>query len=176
MDRLLQLDSRLSQRLFIADTPGVLRSMAGLLAHSGDSWFWGAGLVAAYFLVDSPWRERTILLFLAIGALAALILLIKLLVRRRRPEGTWGTIYRKSDPHSFPSGHAARATMLAILLASWGPAWFGPLFGLWALLVTLSRVAMGLHYLSDVAVGVVMGALAAAAVLQIPTLSALIFP
>ena len=45
--------------------------------------------------------------------LAALVLAIKFLVRRQRPEGEWGAIYRNTDPHSFPSGHAARAVLLA---------------------------------------------------------------
>ncbi len=43
---------------------------------------------------------------------------IKFTIKRSRPEGEWGAIYRNSDPHSFPSGHATRAIMLAVLF--WG--------------------------------------------------------
>jgi undecaprenyl-diphosphatase len=86
-----------------------------------------------------------------------LVMAIKFTVRRRRPEGEWGSIYRNTDPHSFPSGHAARTAMLAILSISVGPPWFGVLLVVWAPLVSLARVAMGLHYFSDVVVGVALG-------------------
>jgi undecaprenyl-diphosphatase len=86
-------------------------------------------------------------------------MLVKFSVRRRRPEGEWGAIYRKTDPHSFPSGHAARAAMLAMLAAGLGPSWFSLLLALWAPLVILARVAMGVHYLSDVLAGALFGLL-----------------
>jgi undecaprenyl-diphosphatase len=91
-------------------------------------------------------------------------MLIKFTVRRRRPEGEWGGIYRKTDPHSFPSGHAARAIMLAVVAAGLGPAWFALLLMAWVPFVALSRVAMGLHYLSDVLAGVFLGVLTGLAV------------
>ena len=50
-----------------------------------------------------------------VGMLAALVLVLKFLIRRRRPEGEWGGIYRQTDPHSFPSGHAARSVLIAVL-------------------------------------------------------------
>ena len=86
---------------------------------------------------------------------------IKFLVRRKRPEGDWGGIYRRTDPHSFPSGHAARAALLAVLAISLGPTWFGILLLIWAPLVILARVVMGVHYLSDVIAGAILGILAA---------------
>ena len=51
--------------------------------------------------------------------------------------------------------------MLAVVALGLGPAWLGILLLVWAPLVILARVAMGVHYLSDVlagtAFGVVMG-------------------
>ncbi len=88
---------------------------------------------------------------------AVLVMAIKFTVRRRRPEGEWGGIYRNTDPHSFPSGHAARVVMLAVLALSLGPAWFATLLVLWAPLVGLARIAMGVHYVSDVVVGMALG-------------------
>ena len=84
---------------------------------------------------------------------------IKFLLRRPRPEGDWGSIYRVTDPHSFPSGHAARAMTIAFLALQFqNPVWF---FGLvlWAVLVGFSRVALRLHYFSDILVGWLIGAL-----------------
>ena len=88
---------------------------------------------------------------------AAIVMPIKFIVRRRRPEGEWGSIYRNTDPHSFPSGHAARVVMLAVVGLALGPAWLGVLLLVWAPLVSLARVAMGVHYLSDVVAGMILG-------------------
>ncbi len=158
----LEADAHWSQRLRVAESPGPMRTMAGVLAHSGDSWFWAAGLALTWWRGSQAWSVWAIRSLAAIAALAAIVLIVKLLVRRRRPEGEWGAVYRVTDPHSFPSGHAARAVLLAILAAAWAPSWFAVVVFIWAPLVALSRVAMGLHYLSDVVVGAGLGLLAGA--------------
>jgi undecaprenyl-diphosphatase len=158
IQRLLTLDEAWSRRLRVAERPGLLRSLAAFLAHSGDSWFWLLGLAVLWVLANPAWRERAQVLAVGVLVTAVVVLAIKFLVRRRRPEGEWGAIYRSTDPHSFPSGHAARALMLAVLAIFLGPAWFAVLLLIWAPLVSLARVAMGLHYLSDVVVGALLGA------------------
>ena len=157
MQRILELDARLSARLRLAERPGILRTLAVILAHSGDSWFWLLGLGMVWWLGDEYWRWRAQVMFVSILILAGLVLAIKFSVRRRRPEGEWGAIYRSTDPHSFPSGHAARAFMLAVLAAGMGPTWLGAAMLVWAPLVTLARAAMGVHYLSDVLAGAALG-------------------
>ncbi len=157
LERILKLDARLSSRLRIAERPGPLRSLAVVLAHSGDSWFWLAGLGLVWVLKPDGWRERAGVMIAGILVTAVLVMAIKFTVRRRRPEGEWGGIYRNTDPHSFPSGHAARVVMLAVLALSLGPAWFAALLVLWAPLVGLARIAMGVHYVSDVVVGMALG-------------------
>lgn len=167
IERLLDLDRRLTVRLRIAERPGVLRSLAAVLAHSGDSWFWGAGLALAWVLSPGLWRWRAGVLLVSILVTAVLVLLIKFTVRRRRPEGEWGGIYRSTDPHSFPSGHAVRAVMLAVAAWGIGPWPFALALALWAPLVVLARVAMGVHYLSDVVAGAGLGAVVGLAILAI---------
>ena len=98
---------------------------------------------------------------------AVIVMLVKFSVRRRRPEGQWGQIYRSTDPHSFPSGHAARVVMLAVLAQALGPAWFASALLLWAPLVGLARVMMGVHYRSDIIAGMVLGIVMGLAVLQL---------
>jgi undecaprenyl-diphosphatase len=167
LDKLLELDIRHSRRLNIARQRGMQRSAAAVLAHSGDSWFWLAGLVIIYIIGDTGWKFRAVTLAAGILITAVLVLAIKFSVRRRRPDGHWGAIYRSTDPHSFPSGHAARAFLIAVLAAGLGPAWFGVIAWLWAPLVTLARVAMGVHYLSDVLAGVLVGLVMGLAILHI---------
>jgi len=158
---LLEADSRLSTALRVAEKPGVRRILAAFLAHSGDSWFWGGGLVATWWFGGQSWKVWAVRLLASIVALAIFVMAIKLVVRRSRPAGEWGAIYRTTDPHSFPSGHAARAALLATLVTAWGPPWLAPWLWLWAPLVALARVAMGVHFLSDVLAGGLLGLIAA---------------
>jgi undecaprenyl-diphosphatase len=164
---LLELDARLSAQMRVAERPGRLRTVAAICAHSGDSWFWGAGLVVLWWLGDLFWRSWALTVLLSIIVLAGFVLAIKFSIRRRRPEGEWGAIYRSTDPHSFPSGHAARAMLIAVLAIGLGPGWLAILLCIWMPLVALARVAMGVHYLSDVVAGVLLGTIAGVVVLLI---------
>lgn len=157
IQRLLELDIRWTIHLRVADRPGLIRRLAVFLAHSGDSWFWLAGLAVLWWLGPDFWQWRARILAIGIILAAILVMLIKFTVRRKRPEGEWGSLYRSTDPHSFPSGHAARAALLAILAVGLGPVWFAVLLVVWAPLVSLARVAMGVHYLSDVVAGTILG-------------------
>jgi undecaprenyl-diphosphatase len=157
LESLRQADTRLTAHLRIAEQPGLLRMLAALLAHSGDSWFWILGLSITYWFAEGAWKTWALRMLGMILALAVVVTILKFSIRRRRPEGEWGAIYRNTDPHSFPSGHAARAALLAVLAIGWGPAWLGVTLLIWAPLVSLARVAMGLHYISDVIAGVIVG-------------------
>lgn len=164
---LLQLDARLSDRMRVAERPGLLRSISVFFAHSGDSWFWGLGLVLLWLFSDPGWKKWAVVLFGGISVLAVIVMALKFTIRRRRPEGEWGGIYRNTDPHSFPSGHAARAFLIAVVVTALGPVWLAVILWLWAPLVSLARVAMGVHYLSDILAGAVTGILIAILGLQI---------
>lgn len=172
---ILERDACLTQKLRVAETPGPLRGLAILLAHSGDSWFWLAVLIPVAWLGTDFWSRRAILYVVAILVTALLVFAIKFTVRRRRPEGEWGQVYRKTDPHSFPSGHAARAALLAALAIGLGPPWLGLLLAIWAPLVMLARVAMGVHYLSDVLAGALLGGLVGWIVVRLAPLLATLF-
>src|SRR5690349_9562064 len=118
LQRLLAADAHYSQKLRYAERPGPLRWVAIILAHSGDSWFWGAGLVIAWLLGGPELKDFALRLFVSIFGLDAFVLIVKRLIRRQRPAGEWGAIYRTTDPHSFPSGHAARMALLLVLAAA----------------------------------------------------------
>ena len=167
MQRLLERDAAWSQALRLEDGRGILRTAAALLAHSGDSWFWALGLLLVVARGTAPARLDAWRTLAAIGGLAVVVLGVKLLIRRRRPEGEWGAIYRTTVPHSFPSGHAARAFLLAVLAVAWSSAALAVVLIVWAPLVALSRVAMGLHYLSDVVGGAFLGLIAGGVALAV---------
>ena len=164
---LLELDARLSDQLRVAEKPGLLRNIAVFFAHSGDSWFWAAALILLWFFGNSAWKQWAVVEFFGIAGLAGVVLAIKFLVRRERPQGEWGGIYRNTDPHSFPSGHAARAFLIPIIASALGPLWLIAVLWVWAPLVALARVSMGVHYVSDVVAGAILGVIVALIGLQI---------
>lgn len=159
---LLDRDARWTQRLHIDAKPGLSRQAAILLAHSGDSWFWLLGLGLIWWFGDAFWRSFAGRMIIAILVTATLVMLLKFSIRRQRPQGDWGHLYRRRDPHSFPSGHAARMALIAVLSIAWAPPWLALPVALWAPLVAWARVAMGLHYVSDVFAGALLGGVLAA--------------
>jgi undecaprenyl-diphosphatase len=159
--RLLELDLAWSRRLQSSSQPGFLRRLEILLAHSGDSWFVLLALALIWWLGNPEWKTLSIALAIGVVLTALVVSLVKFTVRRPRPAGEWGSIYRKSDPHSFPSGHAARAVMLSVVALGLGPPWLGIGLAIWAPLVCLSRVILGVHYLSDILAGALLGAVVA---------------
>jgi membrane-associated phospholipid phosphatase len=112
LDTFLKYDAALSARLRVAEEPGVFRNIAVFFGHSGDSWFWLIGLIAVWLVGDVAWQGRALMMILAILVTATFVMALKFTIRRRRPEGELGQIYRKTDPHSFPSGHAAGSSMV----------------------------------------------------------------
>jgi membrane-associated phospholipid phosphatase len=94
----------------------------------------------------------------AMGAAAPAALLanyaVKLTVRRRRPvlDGL-PALGRKLHTHSFPSGHAASS----FAAAAAAPAWREKI-ALAATAMALTRPFLGVHYVSDVVAGALLGA------------------
>lgn len=154
----LERDHALTARATALIRGPFTRALATALAHSGDSLVW-------LFLGAALWRFGTggwakagerIILITALTWVVSTVL--KYFIQRPRPAGKQGLFYLKIDQHSFPSGHAVRIGGLWVALASSLPLWGMATLLLWGLCVGLSRVALGLHYASDVAVGWLIGA------------------
>ncbi len=118
--------------------------------------------------VDDWWR---ILLAFAVSFTLELSIykVLKQSVRRARPSQTIPGTKRlvvPPDLFSFPSGHTAAAFLSAVLLSHWFAPAGAPLY-VWASLVGLSRVYLGVHYPADVVAGASLGAITAKAGLLI---------
>mgnify|MGYP006281694477 CR=1 FL=1 len=159
LKKLVITDQQFSRRIRISEERLGYHRAASFFAHSADSWYWIGGLAALWVFGPPGWKSTTALLLVSIFLTAVLVLILKFTVRRPRPEGLWGDFYRRSDPHSFPSGHAARAALLTAIMLVEGPLWLGGLMILWAGLVNYSRIALGVHYLSDILAGTALGLL-----------------
>jgi undecaprenyl-diphosphatase len=71
-----------------------------------------------------------------------------------------------ASAYSFPSGHTLHAVAFTLVALAYWP-WLAPLLVPFTLLTAASRVALGLHYPSDVLAGASLGAGIAAASLAI---------
>lgn len=155
----LRWDADLSARLRLSQKSSWWK-LAAFLAHSGDSWFWMLGLLLVWLFGDLLWHNNAALMAAGVGGLALFVFVLKFTIRRQRPPGDWGAIYRNTDPHSFPSGHAARAGLLGVMSLGLGPLSFGLVVLIWVPFVCLARVCTGVHYLSDVIAGLFLGIMA----------------
>ena len=157
LQRIQDLDERFARSTQSQEQPGLVRALAIVLAHSGDSWFWILGLGLLWWFGDTYWKQLAVTMLIGILVTALVVMAIKFTVKRNRPQGEWGRIYRSTDPHSFPSGHAARSAMLAVLALGLGPLWLGLSMLVWAPLGGLARAIMGVHYPSDIIAGMALG-------------------
>lgn len=158
-------DRRLMLRVSRWRPPRLVRWWMIAATRAGDGWLWYALGVAILF---SGERER----WRAVGAasLAALcgILVFRLLKRltgRERPcaieKHCWANLL-PPDRFSFPSGHSITAFAIAVAVSHYYPDLRAGLL-LCAASVAASRVMLGMHFLSDVLAGSMMGSLLACA-------------
>ena len=84
---------------------------------------------------------------------------LKLSIRRVRPYNFHANIFQSApalDKFSFPSGHVQHAVSFTFVLLHYYPEW-ALLVIPFTMLIALSRVVLGLHYPSDVAIGAIIG-------------------
>ena len=89
---------------------------------------------------------------------------LKRLFRRARPQHLPAFII-PSDLYSMPSGHTSAAFLMAALLSHFYPD-YNAVYWAWAASIGASRVLLGVHYVSDVLVGALLGLGCASLVLR----------
>ena len=176
IEKLLLLDNRISEKLRLSEGKRFLKSIFSLLAHSGDSWYIEIVLFIIWILTDG--LAHTVSAYFAGSVIiqALIVLIIKFLIKRERPQGAWGEIYRKTDPHSFPSGHAARAFMLAILSFGFNLPILGWAILVWGIALSMARVSLGVHFLIDIIAGWGIGILLGILMISLQPLFFRLFP
>lgn len=159
---LKDMDRRWSEKLKAWNRGTVAHKLLAFIAHSADSFILVPLFVLLWFLI----KDKELYFCLSCAYLLSVVLstVIKYLVRRKRPRGEWGKFYRKTDPFSFPSGHAARTVALTVVLFSRVSVGAGIAVLVWTAAVCVSRIILGIHYLSDIGAGSLLGLLVAAAV------------
>jgi undecaprenyl-diphosphatase len=156
---LLVPDLAIMRRVNRWPAPRWLRYWMILSTRGGDGWLWAA-LGVAVLASRDPERYAAF----GAGALAAALAivtfkLIKRTVRRKRPchiEPHCWSMLLPPDQFSFPSGHSMTAFAVAVSVGTFYPAIAAGLLAC-AACVALSRILLGMHFLSDVVAGAALG-------------------
>lgn len=158
--RVNALDLAFYRRLAGLHLPTPLLKGLIFLVRVGDGWIWGLIAAALWYALPFPEVKRVVLhCALAIGISLSIYLPVKFLGRRRRPyDNGWDVtpLVPPLDKYSFPSGHTMNNLAVALTLASHLHALLIPALLVPLLLGTL-RVRFGVHYLSDILGGGLLG-------------------
>ncbi|HUK30137.1 MAG TPA: phosphatase PAP2 family protein [Candidatus Acidoferrum sp.] len=152
-------DDRLMRRLHHWQAPRWIRVWMIVATRLGDGWLWyGLGIA---LLIAGGSKQLAAVESAGAAALTGVLLYVSLkrVFRRRRPcdiePHCWARVL-PPDQFSFPSGHAISAFSVAIALSACYPAFLIPLLFA-ALSISVSRIVLGMHFLSDVIAGVSIG-------------------
>jgi undecaprenyl-diphosphatase len=127
----------------------------------GDGWLWA---LCGLAVLASHGPDKSAAFLAATIAVTSGILLFTVLkkaVGRPRPcalePHCWATLL-PPDQFSFPSGHSITAFAVAIPLSYYFPS-AAPVLLAFATSIALSRIILGMHFLTDVIAGSILGSL-----------------
>lgn len=152
-------EHRLALRFNRPNRRQAVSAFFGWVSRLGDGIFWYL-LMAALLVYDGAAALEAVAVMILTGIACTLIYKwIKARTTRARPCQRHPGIRLTTLPldlYSFPSGHTLHAVCFTLVASAYYPAlapWLAP----FALLVAASRLILGLHYLSDVLVGALIG-------------------
>ena len=152
-------DHRLMRRVNRWPAPRWVQVWAIGATRAGDGWLWYfMGAMILLFGGEARFRALAAAA-LAEGAGATLFLWLKKHANRKRPtvyeHHVWATLL-PPDQFSFPSGHTITAFAIAVSLIQFYPSLTAGLL-FCAISIAVSRVLLGMHFLSDVLAGAGIG-------------------
>jgi undecaprenyl-diphosphatase len=152
-------DHRVMHRLNRWKAPRWIRFWMLAATRMGDGWLWYA--LAAILLLNGGANRYAAVGAAGCAAIAGVFLFkgLKKISHRHRPcqfePHCWSKVL-PPDQFSFPSGHTMTAFSIALVVSYFYPSLEGPLYFL-AISIGVSRVVLGMHFLSDVLAGAVLG-------------------
>lgn len=155
-----QRDLRIMRRLHRWRAPRPIRVSMLLMSRLGNGWVWySLGIII--LLCGGQDRYRAFFAS-AVAALVCILLFqcVKPLSRRRRPceiEPHCWAVLAPPDRFSFPSGHAMTSFAIAVTVGGFYPQCQPCLLAI-AALIAVSRIIVGMHFLTDIIVGAMIGA------------------
>lgn len=169
MERFFQFDGNILlwiQEYIRCDLLTPIFKFFTTLGEGGAIWI----AIAILLLFIKKYRKTGVMVGMSLlGSLIFINMIIKNLVARARPYKVIETLtILVSEPKefSFPSGHAASSFAAGVVLYLMLPKKNGVPALILAVLISLSRLYVGVHYPTDVLGGMIMGTLIAVAVVK----------
>jgi undecaprenyl-diphosphatase len=164
LERIQRWDERVCVRSNrCVHVPVLLQLLRGI-SWLGNGIFWYA-LALALLLREPRDAALPVLHMILVGVVCtAAYKMLKRGTERPRPYQSLAAVAPGSAPldaFSFPSGHTLHAVAFTIIALAYWPG-LAPLLVPFTLATAASRVALGLHYPSDVLAGALLGTLIAA--------------
>lgn len=131
-------------------------AIADFMTWVGGGWFAVILVPVVAIAILLLLKRRWSALYFATATIAStvVVLIVKASFGRPRPD----EIFANLDAGSFPSGHAANAATLGVVLALIAWRWWAwVIAGAWMLLMALARTYIGAHWLSDTIGGLLIG-------------------
>jgi undecaprenyl-diphosphatase len=152
-------DHKLMRKVNKWPAPKWVRLSAIAATRAGDGWLWYlTGLLVLLFGGADRFVALAAAGSAAITGIGIFVFLKKISGRKRPCEyeaHVWAHLL-PPDQFSFPSGHTITAFSVAVCFGAFYPAFLGVLL-LCALAIATSRILLGMHFLSDVAVAAIAG-------------------
>lgn len=152
--------------LFIQDyiRQGWLTPIVKFITHLGDAGILWIAL-ALLFLIVKKYRKTGAMMCVALViGLIITNLVLKNSVARIRPYvliDSLKLLIEKQKDFSFPSGHSTSSMAASVVMLRTLPKKIGVPALVLGILICLSRLYVGVHYPSDVVVGIIIGVIAA---------------
>lgn len=168
-NRLEQIELPICLYFNRANHHSQLNSFFKLVSRLGDGVFWYGLIVLSFVLSGIQAWHPALHMLLTAGVGVLIYKFLKQRLVRERPFISHQHISCDTKPldhYSFPSGHTLHALSFSIMLSYYYPSLSLLVFS-FALLVAMSRLILGLHYISDVVVGALIGSVLAILSLQL---------
>jgi undecaprenyl-diphosphatase len=153
-------DHRVMRRANQWPAPPWVQKWALASTRAGDGWIWLLIGLALLLFGGAERLEAVLAGGFACGASVLAFMGLKRVAGRRRPYHVephcWATLL-PPDQFSFPSGHTMTGFAAATALSLFYPSLAIGLY-LCAVSIAISRILLGMHYLSDVVAGALIGA------------------
>lgn len=148
----------------VSRSHAAFRVLMEVITFLGSTaWLCAVAVVTTVILLVRHAAARALRLLVSVGSGSALTTALKILVDRPRPPLSFAVVH--ATGRSFPSGHAMNSTILyGALVLLLGVYLSGPRArlvragaALLVVLIACSRLALGVHYFSDVVGGIALG-------------------
>lgn len=160
----MQIDAGIMNLIAAFRSAGITKALV-FFTHLGD-WQVIIGLSVISIIVLGLLRERRKIVFLAAVLISGEIIsfLLKLLIHRQRPDSIFSLILE--DGYAFPSNHAVMSIIFygaisyfiyKICRKTWQKVALLAVFIALIFLIGFSRIYLGVHWVSDVIAGWLIG-------------------